>query len=104
MNAVKKAFAFLSVLLYLACFTSCDVSETIEDNAVTINPEFFEEKTDVGVENDKPIYIWTDKETGVQYVIYQEQHGYAGFGGITPRLNPDGSLYVTEDVSESIKP
>lgn len=35
---------------------------------------------------------YTDKETGVQYVLYAEAYGCS----ITPRLNPDGSLYVGE--------
>ena len=43
------------------------------------------------------ITIWTDEETGVQYVIYRDKAGYAGFGGITPRLNSDGTLYITKE-------
>jgi hypothetical protein len=42
------------------------------------------------------ISIWTDEETGVQYVIYG---GYKQ-GGITPRLNADGSLHVENEESE----
>jgi hypothetical protein len=43
----------------------------------------------VGKLNDSYIDIWVDEETGVQYVVY------AGFkqGGITPRLNADGTPY-----------
>ena len=39
------------------------------------------------------VEFWTDEETGVQYVIYNRIAGYAGMGGITPRLDADGSLY-----------
>lgn len=53
------------------------------------------------VEMGKTIYIWTDEETGVQYVIYREKVGYTGFGGITPRLDPDGSLYCDETSNRS---
>ena len=43
---------------------------------------------------DYDIDIWVDNETGVQYIIY---HGYNNqFGGITPRLNADGTLYKEE--------
>lgn len=37
--------------------------------------------------------IWTDPETGVQYIAYD---GYGGRFAMTPRLNADGSLCVTE--------
>ena len=41
------------------------------------------------------ISIWTDSETGVQYVCYCTGHG----NGITPRLNADGTVMV-EEVTE----
>lgn len=43
------------------------------------------------------IFIWTDEETGVQYVVYRfiVVNG-GGAGGITPRLNADGTLYTEE--------
>lgn len=34
--------------------------------------------------------IWTDEETGVQYVIWSDYRG----SGITPRLNIDGTVMV----------
>ena len=37
---------------------------------------------------------YRDTETGVHYLIYKDRHGYAGMGGICPRYNADGSLYV----------
>ena len=43
--------------------------------------------------NEK-IKEWRDKETGVHYFIYSEKLMNAGFGGIIPRYNADGSLYV----------
>ena len=39
---------------------------------------------------------WVDSETGVHYLVNSDQSGYAGMGGITPRLNPDGSIIVDE--------
>lgn len=50
-------------------------------------------------EDDTHISIWTDPETGVQYIIYSKKWQDAGMGGITPRLNADGSLCVV-DVTE----
>ena len=40
------------------------------------------------------VTFWTDEATGVQYVIHRDLLN--GSGGITPRLNTDGSLYVIE--------
>lgn len=54
------------------------------------------DNTDVNKSNNTNVKFWTDKDTGVQYVIYDESEGYAGMGGITPRLNSDGSLYIAE--------
>ena len=42
----------------------------------------------------KVVYDYTDPETGVHYLIYSEDQYNAGMGGITPRLNPDGSIMV----------
>lgn len=38
------------------------------------------------------VYEWIDKDTGVHYLIYRET---SGSGGMTPRLNADGSIMVT---------
>lgn len=38
--------------------------------------------------------IIVDKETGVNYVVYANYHKKSG--GITPRLNADGTPYVSE--------
>ncbi len=40
--------------------------------------------------------ILRDKETGVNYLIWQE--GYAG--GITPLLDSDGKVMVTKETSD----
>lgn len=42
------------------------------------------------------IYIYTDPDTKVQYVVYSYHEGYAGMGGITPRLDADGSLMIAD--------
>ena len=38
------------------------------------------------------IYEFVDPDTGVHYWIYSHKDGYAGMGGMTPRLNADGSV------------
>lgn len=39
---------------------------------------------------------WVDPDTGVHYIIFSDKGKYAGAGGITPRLNSDGSIMVDE--------
>lgn len=41
---------------------------------------------------------YTDPETGVCYLIYEEVHAYGSSGGITVRYNADGSIMVREDL------
>lgn len=42
------------------------------------------------------IYEFVDPDTGVHYWVYSHPSGYSGMGGITPRLNSDGSVMVTQ--------
>jgi hypothetical protein len=41
------------------------------------------------IENNNEIQVYVDPDTGINYLV-----GYKY--GITPRLNPDGSLYITK--------
>lgn len=43
--------------------------------------------------NKNDIYFYTDEETCVEYIIYD---GYKA-GGITPRLNRDGTIMLNEE-------
>lgn len=79
-NTVNKILIISSIFL---CFVSI-VGCTDNDDISLLFPET---EATVGERDNDTIYIWTDEDTGVQYVIYQ-------FGGITPRLNSDGSLYI----------
>lgn len=54
-------------------------------------------ENDIKEVDPSTIIIWTDEETGVQYVIFQYKKGYAGMGGITPRLNADGTLCIESE-------
>ena len=66
--------------------------------------------TMVGAEQNRPVKIWAentngsydvltvvDEETGVNYIVVGgEARGYPRGTAITPRLNEDGTLYVTK--------
>lgn len=104
---------FKTGTILLMCFAACicatgceeEFENFAEENAVTINDDdtAFLNKTDreqVGT-NDETVYIWTDPETGVQYIVYREKFMNAGFGGITPRLNSDGTICVVSPEEET---
>lgn len=85
---MRKLLTTIStVMLIIMCLVGCrsdrDIYADMPNNGVT--------KTD-----NIHIEFWTDEETGVQYVIYDRSGGYAGMGGITPRLNSDGSIYIVD--------
>lgn len=83
----------LLALLICFCLRRCSALNDIDaklDNTVTT------EKPEISEIYDSNIYEYVDKETGVHYLIYSYKGGYAGMGGITPRLNADGSVMVGE--------
>lgn len=41
------------------------------------------------------MYEFVDPQTGVHYWVYSHGAAYKGMGGITPRLNADGTIMVT---------
>lgn len=84
---MKKVILILVALVLTLCLVGC--AETNQTK-----PELREEE-------NSSIRIWTDEETGVQYIVYCDRGGYAGMGGITPRLNADGTLYVAEESEDT---
>ena len=42
------------------------------------------------------IYEFIDPDTGVHYWVYSHKVNYGGMGGMTPRLNSDGTVMVTK--------
>lgn len=85
---MKRFIVFCLVLLIGCTLVGCGTTIEVENesnNGITSTPNTY-------------IEIWTDEETGVQYIIYDRAGGYAGRGGITPRLNSDGSLYGFNEV------
>lgn len=75
---ISILFAFVLVLCLVGCVETNETNETNEaDKLKSIY--------------DNYIYVWTDEETGVQYIVYISK------GGIIPRFNADGTLYVSTD-------
>jgi hypothetical protein len=82
---MKKMFLILTALILailLFTFSGCE-----------------SDGSGVGNLEDSYIDIWTDEETGVQYIVYSGVKK----GGITPRLNADGTLYKETEKGGSKK-
>ena len=78
---MKKVICFVLIVLMVCCLCSCSVEENSNQSTNQINNT---------LPSSSSVHIWTDEETGVQYIIYD---GYKQ-GGICPRLNADGSLHI----------
>lgn len=86
MRILLIAVVGTGIMMFTGCGTVAGESTSTEDSNSHLTS------------NDS-IQIWTDSETGVQYVIYK---GYRK-GGITPRLNVDGTLYtINQDKDEKV--
>mgnify|MGYP005769099755 CR=1 FL=1 len=96
---MKKKMLISIIAVVTVLFTGCtNVSDIIDDTAVEINENPIEHS--IFTRDYGNVYIYTDPETGVEYLIFSKSAGYAGMGGITPRLNEDGSLYINPDFIE----
>ena len=86
----KSIIILIAIVSCLALGCISD-SQAIEQEPVSNNyiMEFVRD-----CDPNEKIKEWRDKETGVHYFIYSEKLMNAGFGGIIPRYNADGSLYV----------
>lgn len=85
---MKKKILLVSVLLAIVIIVA-GCGETA--NATSQNESnFYLEK----VGYCKDVTEYRDTKTGVHYLIFSDTRGYAGQGGICPRYNADGSLYV----------
>lgn len=80
-NLRKWIFIFISSMFLFGC---ANVTEILDSSIIS----------DLRPVNNAYIYSYTDPVTGTQYIIYSHYSGNAGMGGITPRLNLDGSLYT----------
>ena len=87
-----KKILYILLLCVCMCFVlvGCDVPD-VPDGTQTSN-----EGSTSKIYNDDDIYEFIDPDTGVHYWIYSRTGGYAGMGGITPRLNSDGTVMITK--------
>ena len=81
MKKIISLILVISIILLVGCASDTEASSKIRN----IQDRIY---NDV----ETAFEIAVDKETGVNYIIY---NGYKQ-GGITPRLNADGTLYVSE--------
>lgn len=96
-SAIGLVFTGCSDSLVVSSFVGSSVEKTSVAESLSGLPRYQSNGYDSDSGDVERFFIWTDPETGVQYIVYREKCYYAGFGGITPRLNPDGSLFVEND-------
>lgn len=77
----KKCIIFAWLLVAMLVMTACVKGEKQEDVTTTKNQILLNSGSCF-------VYTFQDQETGVWYMSTAE--------GLTPRLNADGSLYVTK--------
>ena len=46
--------------------------------------------------HNRDFYEFIDPDTGVHYWVYSHAAGYTSMGGMTPRLNSDGTVMTTK--------
>ena len=68
----------------------CGNLSTQEVQADNTNFDFSYIDYDLYGNGGKKVYLYIDKETGVQYIMNEK-------GSMCPRYNPDGTLYVGGD-------
>lgn len=79
---MKKIAITIMMFLILLGMTGCSVDGVLKESVETTQFQMLLNKGSCFV------YTFRDSETGVWYMCTSE--------GITPRVNPDGSLYVSE--------
>jgi len=79
LGILRFCFVVLIILSIVVCIIDFLPSEKVN------------EKIEVSDISNNRIGIWVDEETGVNYIIYSSAYK----GGITQRLNADGTVYVS---------
>ena len=95
----KKILATLLVFgLAATTLIGCSNPTSYSNPTGCSNPTGVETTKDNNIEKiyNSDIYEFIDPDTGVHYWIYSHKAGYGGMGGMTPRLNPDGTVMITE--------
>lgn len=78
----KKLCGLVMCFLLCTALVGCSASET-NNASITKLP-------------NSSIFEFVDQDTGVHYLIYSNKLANAGMGGITPRLNSDGTVMTTK--------
>ena len=78
----KKLMIFLTATILTFSLVGCSVSEGTKTSNSGATSKIY----------NSDIYEFVDPDTGVHYWIYSHGEAYKGMGGITPRLNSDGSV------------
>lgn len=87
---MKRLIAVIAACALVLCMTGCGSrpSSEMSEEAQATDGRFL---------SDYPgCYVVTDTETGVQYLFAKGSGGYAGYGGLTALLNPDGTPVVAD--------
>lgn len=89
------AVGLIPMMLEKTSIALTSLSSTIsrDENADGNNNEIYIYKDDA----DEKVYVYTDPETGVQYLIFR---GYRK-AGMTPRLDKNGNVMVQETTQET---
>ena len=85
---MKKLLAIILTMAMVLCAAGC--SGTEEETCQSEKQPF--SRTTYDMQSTTYVSVIVDHETGVNYVFYKSGYG----GGLSPRYNADGTLYITE--------
>lgn len=85
---MKKKILLIIATVLMVLAIGCGSTEEAHGSvsASTFGLEF--------ISNSNNVYEYRDAETGVHYLVFRDTVCYGGMGGICPRYNADGTLYV----------
>lgn len=91
MNRKKKLIFGVTLWLSVVILSGCVPTNTSSMTTVPSNTTYSGSIEEYRY--DDSFYIYVDPDTGVNYIVYVGMKK----GGITPRYNPNGSLFVTKN-------
>ena len=78
----KKLMVFATALVLIFSLVGCSMPKGTETSNSGTTSKIY----------NSDVYEFVDPDTGVHYWIYSHDTAYGGMGGMTPRLNSDGSV------------
>ena len=87
---MKKLLAIILTMAMAFCAVGC--SGTDEETCQAEKQQFSRTTYNMQETYVSVVSVIVDHETGVNYVFYKSGYG----GGLSPRYNADGTLYITE--------